>query len=211
MHSEQEKKYNTFFADVFTGLSDGLTIPFALAIGLSVACMSGTVVLAGVAAAVLGAIAMGLSGYYTGRKGLQHNDDVLHRERQLISEMELDSDTQERMVSEMEREEAEWKNLVAQYGADALKQESGRGRRAAFNISIAYLAGGCIPLLPYLFQENTAAARLSSSVISLACLFIFGYLGARYTGRSPWGVAIRQVLLAAFAALGCWGVIQLFR
>jgi vacuolar iron transporter family protein len=81
MHKEEHLGSSVFITDIVIGMSDGLTVPFALAAGLSGAVQSNSVVItAGIAEIVAGSIAMGLGGYLAGKTAQEHFQSELKRE-----------------------------------------------------------------------------------------------------------------------------------
>src|SRR5215217_7465583 len=80
-HVESHLKSPDFLRDIVIGMSDGLTVPFALAAGLSGAVSnSSIIVIAGIAEICAGSIAMGLGGYLSGKTEQDHYKSEIKRE-----------------------------------------------------------------------------------------------------------------------------------
>ena len=202
--------------DIVIGLSDGLTVPFALAAGLSGAVQSsGLVITAGLAEIVAGSIAMGLGGYLAGRTEVEHYDaelkreyqevkDVPHVERaevdELLAEMGLSAATRAQAVQELTADADQWVRFMMKYELGLEKPDPRQAPKSAVTISAAYAVGGLIPLSAY-FLTNTPTEGLAlSAVITLVCLLVFGYLKSRMTGQPPVIGALKMAGTGALAA-----------
>ncbi|WP_242434688.1 VIT1/CCC1 transporter family protein [Hymenobacter amundsenii] len=202
--------------DIVIGLSDGLTVPFALAAGLSGAVQSsGLVITAGLAEIVAGSIAMGLGGYLAGRTEVEHYDaelkreyqevqDVPHVERaevdELLTEMGLSESTRHQAVRELTADPDQWVRFMMKYELGLEKPDPSQAPKSAFTISTAYAVGGLIPLSAYFVTDTPAEGLLWSAVITLVCLLIFGYLKSRMTGQPPVMGALKMAGVGALAA-----------
>ena len=202
--------------DIVIGLSDGLTVPFALAAGLSGAVQSsGLVITAGLAEVVAGSIAMGLGGYLAGRTEVEHYAAELQREYQeiaevphveraevdeLLQEMGLSAATREQAVRELTADPDQWVRFMMKYELGLEKPDPRQAPKSALTISGAYAVGGLIPLSAYFLTKTPAEGLLLSAVMTLVCLLIFGYLKSRMTGQPPvWG-ALKMAGTGALAA-----------
>ncbi len=212
--------------DVVIGMSDGLTVPFALAAGLSGAVDSSSIiVIAGIAEIAAGSIAMGLGGYLAGKTEQDHyrsevkreHHEVEHlREREIEETKEffanigLSKQIQEQATEEIARDKDRWVDFMMKYELGLDKPDPRRATKSALNIGISYVAGGIIPLSPYFFISSSTEALKYSVVATLICLFIFGYFKSRITGvNAIWG-AIRVTMIGAIAASAAFGVAKLF-
>src|SRR6185312_837803 len=164
-HTEAHFKSSDIVTDVVIGMSDGLTVPFALAAGLSGAVSSTAIIItAGLAEIVAGAIAMGLGGYLAGKTETDHyNAELLreHREidqlpeeekrevRNIFAEIGLSKETQHLIANEMAKDKNTWADFMMKYELGLDKPDPRRARNSAFNIGISYIVGGLIPLCPY--------------------------------------------------------------
>src|SRR6201995_3100905 len=218
VHREEHMISAVTLRDIVIGMSDGLTVPFALAAGLSGAVEStGLIVIAGLAEIAAGSIAMGLGGYLAGKTEMDHYNAELRREydevervpererdevREFFSNLGLSHDIQEQAVEEMTKDKDKWVDFMMKYELGLDKPDPQRARKSAFNIGISYVVGGLIPLSPYFFVTDGFTGLKISAVITLCCLFVFGYFKSRFTGINPIAGAIRVMIIGALAA-GC--------
>jgi vacuolar iron transporter family protein len=225
-HKEDHLTSSDFLRDVVIGMSDGLTVPFALAAGLSGAVDSSSIiVIAGIAEIAAGSIAMGLGGYLSGKTEQDHyvneekreHYEVEHlREREIEETKEffanigLSKAVQEQATQEIAKDKNRWVEFMMKYELGLDKPDPKRATKSALNIGLSYIAGGIIPLSPYFFISNSNEALKYSVVATLICLFIFGYFKSKMTGVNPlWG-AIRVTLIGAVAAAAAFGIAKLF-
>jgi predicted membrane protein (TIGR00267 family) len=216
MHQEHHVNSSETIRDIVIGMADGLTVPFALAAGLSGAvASSGVVVTAGMAEIVAGSIAMGLGGFLAGKTDSDHYDSELKREyeeverlpqqekeevKQIFAEFGLSPALQQEIVDEMEKDKDQWVNFMMKYELGLEKPDPNRARKSALTIGISYIIGGIIPLSPYVFIENATEALYFSCVITSIALFVFGYFKSKLTGQPPVSGAIKVVVIGALAA-----------
>ncbi|RYU81899.1 VIT1/CCC1 transporter family protein [Hymenobacter persicinus] len=224
-HAEDHLTSSAMLQDIVIGLSDGLTVPFALAAGLSGAVQSSALVItAGLAEIVAGSIAMGLGGYLAGRTEVEHYDAELAREhrevrevpeveraevRDLLAEIGLSEKTRELAVQELTADPEQWVRFMMKYELGLEKPDPRQAPKSAATISLAYALGGLIPLSAYFFTSTPAQGLLWSAVITLVCLLLFGYLKSRMTGQPPvWG-AVKMAGVGALAAAAAFFVARL--
>jgi VIT1/CCC1 family predicted Fe2+/Mn2+ transporter len=204
--------------DIVIGMSDGLTVPFALAAGLSGAVSStNLIIIAGLAEIAAGSIAMGLGGYLAGKTEVDHYNSEMKREydevekvpeiekqeiRTFFASLGLSSEVQNQAVEEISKDKDKWVELMMKYELGLEKPDPQRAKKSAFNIGFSYIVGGLIPLSPYFFVANGFEGLKLSSIITLICLFIFGYLKSKFTGVNAWSGAFRVMMIGAIAA-GC--------
>lgn len=224
-HVESHLRSSDFISDVVIGMSDGLTVPFALAAGLSGAVDSTAVIItAGIAEIVAGSIAMGLGGFLSGQTELDHYTSELTREQQeveLYPQRERDEVQEifaglgfsERLqleaVDELARDKEKWVNFMMKYELDLERPDPKRATNSALTIGLSYIAGGVIPLSPYFFTTHPTDGLLYSAMLTLICLFVFGYFKSRATGQPPVAGAFRVMLIGAVAAAAAFGVAKL--
>jgi vacuolar iron transporter family protein len=225
-HKEDHLTSSDFLRDVVIGMSDGLTVPFALAAGLSGAVdHSNIIVIAGIAEIAAGSIAMGLGGYLSGKTEQDHyineekreHYEVEHlREREIEETKEffanigLSEEIQEKATEELSRDKNRWVDFMMKYELGLDKPDPKRASKSAFNIGVSYIVGGIIPLSPYFFIQDSTEALKLSVVATLICLFIFGFFKSKMTGVNPlWG-ATRVMLIGALAAGAAFGIAKLF-
>jgi VIT1/CCC1 family predicted Fe2+/Mn2+ transporter len=221
-HEEQHLKSSDILKDVVIGMSDGLTVPFALAAGLSGAVDNvDLVVIAGIAEIAAGSIAMGLGGYLAGKTERDHYKSELRREydeiekvphiereevRDFFEGLGLSANVQEQAVDELTKDKDRWANFMMKYELGLECPDPKRARKSAFNIGISYIIGGMIPLSPYFFVSSGSEGLRISVVVTLACLFIFGYFKSKLTGTRPWAGAFKVMLIGAIAAGAAFGI-----
>jgi len=226
MHYEKHLMNSAFISDLVIGMSDGLTVPFALAAGLSSAVHSnGLILTAGAAEIIAGSIAMGLGGFLAGQTEVEHYDSELKKEYWEIDEypeveikevkdifegMGLSANTQELAVQEMIKDKDNWVNFMMKYELGLEKPDKDRARKSAFNIGFAYIAGGTIPLLSYVFTSTPDAGFKLSFLVTVVCLLLFGYYKSKVTGQKPvWG-ALKVTLIGVVAALAAYFLVRAF-
>ena len=225
-HKEEHIASSEFLRDIVIGMSDGLTVPFALAAGLSGAVSStGIIVIAGIAEIAAGSIAMGLGGYLAGKTEKDHYESELRREhfevenvpereieetREFFANIGLSESLQKQATDEIIQDKKRWVDFMMKYELGLEKPDPKRATKSALNIGLSYAAGGIIPLAPYFFMDNAISALKVSVVATLVCLFVFGYFKSRITGVKPLAGAIRVTLIGAMAAAAAFGVAKIF-
>ncbi|CAN5898228.1 VIT1/CCC1 transporter family protein [soil metagenome] len=225
-HIESHLKSSDFLRDVVIGMSDGLTVPFALAAGLSGAVdKSSIIVIAGIAEIAAGSIAMGLGGYLAGKTEQDHYrsevkrehyevENLRHKEieetKEFFANIGLSPELQDKATEEIAMDQDRWVDFMMKYELGLEKPDPKRATKSALNIGLSYIAGGIIPLSPYFFTDTSTEALKYSVIATLVCLFVFGYFKSRITGvNAIWG-AIRVMLIGAVAAGAAFGVAKLF-
>ena len=201
VHQERHFTASALVRDVVIGVSDGLTVPFALAAGLSGTSLANNlIVTAGLAEVAAGSIAMGLGGYLAARSDAEHFANEKLRERR---EVENVPDKEEREVAEVfeayglntyqiepildafrENPDA-WVDFMMRFELGLEEPDPRRAFRSAFTIASAYIIGGLIPLSPYMTVSTTRSALLASITVTLLALFVFGFVKGRFTGTRP--------------------------
>ena len=227
-HDHDEKHFQSpdLLTDIVIGMSDGLTVPFALAAGLSGVVNSTSIILtAGIAEIIAGSIAMGLGGYLSGKTEIDHYNSELKREyeetylyperekeevREVFEEYGLSKESQELIVEELSKDRDKWVNFMMRFELGLEKPNEKRARLAAFNIGASYIVGGLVPLCPYVFIDNVQSAFLWSVVVTLIALTIFGFLKSKVIGQSPWKGALQTAMIGALAAATAYLVAGFF-
>jgi VIT1/CCC1 family predicted Fe2+/Mn2+ transporter len=224
-HIEKHFTATEAVRDVVIGMSDGLTVPFALAAGLSGA-VSNTklVVIAGLAEIAAGSIAMGLGGYLAARTDFEHYDAEQEREYREIREIPEEEEkevsnivqsyglTEEQaapVVAAIRANDQRWVDFMMRYELGLEAPDPGRALRSAATIAGSYIAGGLIPLSPYMIMSNVLSGLYVSAVVTLIALFIFGYTKGRLTGIAPLRGGIRTVIIGGLAAAAAFGIARL--
>src|ERR1044072_5519148 len=206
-HQEEHLTSSAWLTDIVIGMSDGLTVPFALAAGLSGAVSStGIIVIAGIAEIAAGSIAMGLGGYLAGKTEIDHYQTELKREydevekvpekekdevKEFFANIGLSEEMQEKATEEIAKDKKQWVDFMMKYELGLDKPDPRRATKSALNIGISYVVGGLIPLSPYFFTDSGLTGLKYSVIVTLLCLFIFGWFKSKVTGVNPWGGAIR--------------------
>jgi predicted membrane protein (TIGR00267 family) len=225
MHNEQHLKSSDTIRDIVIGMSDGLTVPFALAAGLSGAInSSGIVITAGIAEIVAGSIAMGLGGFLAGRTEAEHYAAELQREyeevervpeqekaevKEVFASFGLSEQLQTQVADEMAKDKDKWVDFMMRYELGLEKPLANRATQSAITIGVSYIVGGIIPLSPYFFESNSQTALIYSCVITMICLFAFGYFKSKVTGQSPVSGAFKVLIIGALAAAAAFGMAKL--
>lgn len=225
-HVEEHMQSSDLLRDVVIGMSDGLTVPFALAAGLSGAVdNSNIIVIAGIAEIAAGSIAMSLGGYLAGKTEQDHYKSELKREydevervpekekeevKEFFEKIGLSEDLQQKAVDEIAKDKKQWVDFMMKYELGLDEPDPKRASKSALNIGLSYIAGGIIPLSPYFFISSAASALKVSVAATLVCLFIFGYFKSKLTGVSPFFGAVKVTLIGALAAGAAFGVARLF-
>jgi VIT1/CCC1 family predicted Fe2+/Mn2+ transporter len=224
-HVEHHLTSSETLTDIVIGMSDGLTVPFALAAGLSGAVKDvHLIVIAGIAEIAAGSIAMGLGGYLAGKTEQDHYASELRREydeierlphvereevRVFFEGLGLSPAVQQQAVEELVKDKDRWADFMMKHELGLEKPDPKRARKSAFNIGTSYIVGGLIPLSPYFFVDDGISGLKISAIVTLICLFIFGYFKSRLTGMNPWTGAIRVAIIGAIAAGCAFGIAKL--
>jgi VIT1/CCC1 family predicted Fe2+/Mn2+ transporter len=226
IHVERHFTASELVRDIVIGMSDGLTVPFALAAGLSGAVDSTRlIVTAGLAEIAAGSIAMGLGGYLAARSDAEHYEsEKLREEREvetvpdvereevavLFREYGLSDDEIEPILRAFEANPPAWVDFMMRYELGLEQPNPRRALNSALTIAGAYIGGGLIPLAPYMIVRGTHAALLGSVGITLTALLVFGYIKGRFTGTRPIRSAWQTVLIGGIAATAAFLIARVF-
>ena len=228
LHLEEHLQSSDLLTDIVIGMSDGLTVPFALAAGLSGA-VEGNVNLiwiAGIAEIAAGSIAMGLGGFLAGKTEQDHYASELKNEywelvhkreveieevRKVFLEWGLSASTAEEATQEIIKDDKRWVDFMMKHELGLTEPDPKRARRSAFNIGFSYIVGGLIPLTPYFFVEGAIEGLKISAMITLVCLFIFGFFKSKITGINPWLGGLKVMMIGALAASAAFGIAKLIQ
>jgi VIT1/CCC1 family predicted Fe2+/Mn2+ transporter len=227
MHEEEHFTGSDLVRDIVIGMADGLTVPFALAAGLSGAVASThIVIMAGVAEIAAGSIAMGLGGYLSGRTDVEHYHseeareyyEVEHypeKERQEVKEIfasyGINEEVQDKIVDELSKDKKQYVDFMMRYELGLEPPSANRARNSAATIGASYIAGGFIPLLPYVFCRNVHSGLIISAAVTLLALLGFGYVKSKVTGQPPVRGAIYTMVIGALAAGAAFVIASLFQ
>lgn len=221
-HVEQHFTGSEIVRDVVIGMSDGLTVPFALAAGLSGAVStSGVIITAGLAEVAAGSIAMGLGGYLAARSDAEHYASEVKREE---SEVQDKADREVAEVAEvfksygladkeiapitnaLQKQPDKWVEFMMRFELGLEKPDPKRALRSALTIAGAYIAGGLIPLSSYFLIANAQSALVVSVIVTLLALGVFGYVKGMFTGVVPWRSALQTMLVGGLAAAAAFAI-----
>jgi predicted membrane protein (TIGR00267 family) len=208
-------------------MSDGLTVPFALAAGLSGAVASSSIVTtAGIAEIVAGSIAMGLGGYLAGQTEQEHYEAELKREyeevervperekeeiREVFEGYGLTPEAQEIVVEAISKDKDKWVDFMMRFELGLEKPNPNRARNSALTIGISYIVGGFVPLVPYFYVDEPKSGLLYSAEITLLALLVFGYFKSKVTDQNPWIGSLKVASIGASAAAAAYFVATLFQ
>lgn len=226
MHQEAHLKQPTVLKDIIIGLSDGITVPFALTAGISGAGIGNHIIItAGIAEICAGAIAMGLGGYLAGKTEEDHYYHELQREyaeiknvpevekqevKDVFAHYGLSPETQAIIANELAKDEKQWVDFMMRYELGLEEPEKGRARSSAINIALAYIAGGTIPLLGYVFTDLPATGLRDSSIFTILCLLLFGYFKSKLTGQNPFIGSLKTTGIGILAAASAFAIAYWF-
>jgi VIT1/CCC1 family predicted Fe2+/Mn2+ transporter len=226
-HHEHHFRATDTVRDVVIGMSDGLTVPFALAAGLSGAHVAThVVVLAGLAEIAAGSIAMGLGGFLAARTDSEHYQNELQRERHETRELPakeraeveevferfgLTAEQIQPIATTITANEKRWVDFMMKFELNLEEPDPARAMRSASTIAASYIVGGLIPLAPYFTASDLNRALLASVAVTLTALFVFGGVKARFTGIPVWRGGIQTTLIGGLAAAAAFGIAGLFR
>jgi VIT1/CCC1 family predicted Fe2+/Mn2+ transporter len=224
-HVEKHFTSSAFVRDIVIGMADGLTVPFALAAGLSGA-VSATkiIVVAGLAEIAAGSIAMGLGGYLAAKGDADHYASELRREQREVEEIP-DEEAREVLevftsygltveesipiVNSLRERPKQWVDFMMHFELGLDEPDPGRALRSATTIAGAYIVGGLIPLAPYMALNRAGTALIFSVIATLIALFVFGYIKGHYQGMPPMRAAIQTAAIGGLAAAAAFGIARL--
>ncbi len=225
MSQEQHFQSSEKVRDFVIGMSDGLTVPFALAAGLSgVVDSTDIVITAGLAEIAAGSIAMGLGGYLAGRTEIEHYDSEEKREyeeierlheveiketKEIFAEYGLNDKLQEEIAREMAKSPKKWVDFMMRFELGLERPDKNRAYQSAFVIGTSYIIGGLIPLTAYFFTESAKEGLIYSTGITLICLIAFGLVKSKLTGQPLFKGTMRVALVGTLAAAAAFGIAKL--
>ena len=224
-HTEHHFTATEVVRDIVIGMSDGLTVPFALAAGLSGTVRSASiVVIAGFAEIAAGSIAMGLGGYLAAKTDLEHyraeeqreyreTQEKTEREKEEVAEIfhsyGLTAEQTAPVVAAISSDARRWVDFMMRFELGLEEPDASRARKSASLIAASYVFGGLIPLFPYMVWRQVRSALIVSSVITLLALFVFGMVKGRFTGVSPARAGTQTAVIGGLAAAAAFGIARL--
>ncbi|MGB8507918.1 MAG: VIT1/CCC1 transporter family protein [Pyrinomonadaceae bacterium] len=221
-HTERHFTAGDIVRDIVIGMSDGLTVPFALAAGLSGALNSSAIIItAGLAEISAGSIAMGLGGYLAAKSDAEHYHREREREKQEIIQIPEEEKAEvaeifqsygltqaeaEPLVEALSQRPRAWVDFMMRYELGLERPDPRRALTSALTIAGAYIAGGLIPLSPYIFMSDAGRALSASVLLTLAALLIFGYVKGHFTGTRPLRSGLQTMTIGGLAAAAAFAI-----
>jgi vacuolar iron transporter family protein len=221
-HIEEHFEASETVRDVVIGMSDGLTVPFALAAGLSgTVSQTGIVVIAGLAEIAAGSIAMGLGGYLAARTDFDHyrserereireTVELPHKERFEVAEVFRGYGMEEKHIAPVVEaicsDQKRWVDFMMRFELGFEEPNPKRARNSAITIALSYVVGGLVPLAPYMLLSRLFTALSVSVGVTLAALFVFGYVKGKLTGIPPWRGGLQTVVIGGLASAAAFGL-----
>lgn len=225
LHTEEHTHEGVSVRDIVLGVSDGLTVPFALAAGLSGAITSNFIVfLAGVAEMFAGGIAMGLGGYLSEkshadiyRKELEREqyevDRVPEQEKREVREIwrarGYGGEELERLVDAVIKDRKRWVEFMMREELGLIEPAVGAAFKTSLTIGLSYIVGALVPLFPFVLPLTVSRALLVSSATTLTTLFLVGIFKSRYTGGTWWRNGLETMFIGAAAAGAAYALVRL--
>jgi VIT1/CCC1 family predicted Fe2+/Mn2+ transporter len=227
LHVERHFTASELVRDIVIGMSDGLTVPFALAAGLSgTAIVTTTVVVtAGLAEVAAGSIAMGLGGYLAAKSDAEHYFSEKHREEIEVVDLPdvereevavvfrdygLTEAEIEPILHAFQKNHTAWVDFMMRFELGLEEPDPRRALRSAMTIAGAYIAGGMIPLAPYMFVTRPKDGLMISIGVTIVALAVFGYIKGRFTGTRPARSALETTLIGGLAAAAAFIIARMF-
>ena len=221
-HIEQHFTSSEVIRDIVIGMSDGLTVPFALAAGLTGAVdVTRIIVVAGLAEIAAGSIAMGLGGYLAARSDAEHyaserkreewevverNEDEVQEVHAVFSEYGLTEAEIEPVVRAFQNNHKAWVDWMMRFELGLEEPDPKRAVSSAATIAVSYIAGGLVPLTPYMIWGVPKTALMMSAIATLIALFVFGYIKGRFTGAPKLRSALQTSIIGGLAAAAAFGI-----
>jgi vacuolar iron transporter family protein len=225
-HVEKHFTSSDVVRDIVIGMSDGLTVPFALAAGLTGAInATGVIVIAGLAEIAAGSIAMGLGGYLAAKGDAEHYAHERRREEREILELPeveekevsevlqsfgLTEEESQPVVAAIKRRPKDWVDFMMRFELGLEEPDPKRALQSAMTIAGSYIAGGLIPLTPYILFSQTSVALPVSVMTTLLALAVFGYIKGKFTGAIPRRSAFQTLFIGGIAAATAFLIARAF-
>ena len=224
-HAEHHFESSATVRDIVIGMADGLTVPFALAAGISGAALGMQIVVtAGIAEIAAGSIAMGLGGYLAAHSERQHyyaerereEQEIVkvpHRERRevidIMARYGLTRQECAPLLAGLQRDPKAWRDFMMRFELGLEEPDPSAAKKSALTIALSYIIGGLIPLSPYMALDTPRTALLTSAGVTLLALWVFGYLKGSYSGTGAMKSALQTLLVGGLAAGAAFGVARL--
>ena len=224
-HVEKHFTGTETIRDIVIGMSDGLTVPFALAAGLSgIANSTAIVITGGLAEIAAGSIAMGLGGYLAAKSDAEHYASeraTEQREVDLIPDKEreevelllltygLEKKQSTLVANALSKRPEAWIDFMMRFELGLEKPDPKRALTSALTIGLSYVVGGLVPLAPYMLIHNAGLALIYSVIFTLMALLVFGYIKGRFTGAPPIRSGLQTALIGGLAAAAAFAIARL--
>lgn len=224
-HVERHFTATATVRDIVIGMADGLTVPFALAAGLSGAVDStGVILTAGLAEVAAGAMAMGLGGYLAARTDAEHFAGERTREERETRELPeteaaevaqvfrgygLPEETVTAVVGAIRADRQRWVDFMIKFELGMTEPDPRRARNSALTIALSYVAGGLVPLAPYVLLRSVQVALIGSIIVTVIALFVFGFIKGQFTTNRPVQSAWQTVLVGGVAAAAAFTIARM--
>src|ERR1700687_2009376 len=225
LHTEEHTHEGVSVRDIILGVSDGLTVPFALAAGLSGAVSSNYIVfLAGVAEMLAGGIAMGLGGYLSEKSHAEIYRQELEREhlevervpeqekregREIWTARGYTGEGVEQLVDTGIKDRRRWVDFMMREELGLVEPASGAALKTSLTIGLSYIIGALVPLFPFLLRLTVHEALLVSTATTLTALFLVGIFKSHYTGGTWWRNGLETTVIGATAAGAAYLLVRL--
>lgn len=226
-HEERHFMASDLVADIVLGMADGLTVPFAIAAGLSGAHVGSNIVVIGTLSEIAaGAISMGVGGFLSVRQDIEHyraererevreTEEVPEQEKEEVSiilqDFGLDEELAQPIVEKLSQDRKRWVDFMMRFELELEEPEPLAALRSGVTIGLAYAFAGFIPMSPYFAIHSVQHALFYSAGVTLFAMFVFGYVKARVTGTNAWLSALQTLVLGALAAGAAYGISRLIR
>ncbi|KAH9794441.1 hypothetical protein WN944_011414 [Citrus x changshan-huyou] len=226
-HEEKHFMSSEIVRDIIIGVSDGLTVPFALAAGLSGADVPSSIILiAGIAEVAAGAVSMGLGGYLAAKSEADHYMRELKREQEeiinvpdieaaecaeILAQYGAEPHEYEGVVNALKRNPKHWLDFMMKFELGLEKPDPMRAFQSAVAIALSYIMGGLVPLLPYMVVPIAREAMVGSVILTILALMIFGFAKGYFTGNQPFKSSIQTAFIGAVASAAAYSIAKVFR
>jgi vacuolar iron transporter family protein len=219
LNNKQKNKNPILVKDIIIGMSDGLTVPFALTAGLSgVLSTNHLIIVSGLSEIVAGCISMGLGGYLAGQSEVEDYDAKLKNEyseieqypgielkevEDILINLGIEPALSKQAAIQISKDKDRWADFMMKQELKMEQPSKNRAAQSAGTIAVSYLVGGFIPLFPYIIVHDSKTGFDISCIVTIAALVIFGYFKSKFT-RQPIikgtiKVAITGIVAAAAA------------
>lgn len=222
MIREKKNANSGLVRDIIIGMSDGLTVPFALTAGLSgVLNTTHLIIVSGLSEIAAGCISMGLGGYLAGQSEVEHYDKELKQEyseiestpnlelkevEDILSDMGVDKSLSKQVALQISKDKDRWVDFMMKLELELEKPAKNRASKSAITIALSYMVGGFIPLFPYIIIQDSRTGLYVSCILTIIALIIFGYFKSRLTGQPIVKGTIKVAITGIIAAAAAYGL-----